>query len=80
MNRPATRAQRWFWILVVAAVLDMGWLYRSWRQPAAPSTGLAVAVSGLALAVLVLVLQATRIRAAVSPRRARRRDRKEGQS
>lgn len=62
----STKAQRWFWGLVTAAVLDMAWLYRSWRSPAAPMTGLAVAVSGTLL--VLLVLQAARVAAALTRR------------
>ena len=68
----STTAMRWFWLLVAAAVLDMGWLYASWGRPPAPLTGLSVAASGALLPLLVL--QAARVAAVVSPRRQRSTD------
>ena len=52
-------ARRWFWVLVVMAVLAMSALYTSLTADAGPGTALVVLVSGLLLAGTTT--QATRI-------------------
>lgn len=56
---PFRRARRWFWALVLVAVLSMGALYASLGAPAGPVTALAVAASSLLL--LAATAQAARI-------------------
>ncbi|MBN0043064.1 hypothetical protein JS756_02830 [Streptomyces actuosus] len=70
------RAQRWFWILTVSAVLAMGALYQGLRSAPGPGTGILVLISGLVLAASVV--QAARILAVLAgpprlPRRLRLR-------
>ena len=58
------RARRWFWIMVVVAVLAMGALYAALNAPRGPGAGLAVLASGLVLASSLV--QANRIRTAIT--------------
>jgi hypothetical protein len=53
------RARRWFWALLLVAVLAMGGLYRAVSAPAGPATAAAVLVSGTVLALATV--QAARI-------------------
>jgi uncharacterized membrane protein len=77
MNRDGidvARARRWFWGLVVLAVLAMSVLYRAAQAEPGAATGLAVL--GSSLLVLGTTIQATRILVAVEtrkPRKLRRR-------
>lgn len=56
---PFRRARRWFWGLVLVAVLAMGALYAALGAQPGPGTGLAVGASTLLL--LAAGAQATRI-------------------
>ena len=53
------RARRWFWALLLVAVLAMGALYRAVSAPAGPAAAAAVLVSGTVLALATV--QAARI-------------------
>jgi hypothetical protein len=55
----ARRARRWFWALVVAAVLAMGGLYTAWAARPGQGTGMVVLGSGLLLTAATV--QAARI-------------------
>lgn len=65
---PFRRARRWFWSLVLTAVLAMGALYAALGARPGPVTGLAVAVTSLVL--IAATTQATRLVLALD--RARR--------
>ena len=65
---PSRRARRWFWALLLIAVLAMGALYAALGAASAAVTGLVVAASSLVL--LAATAQATRILLALD--RARR--------
>lgn len=66
---PVRRVRRWFWALVLVAVLSMGALYGALGARTGPTTGLAVAASSLVL--LAATAQAVRILLALD--RVRRR-------
>lgn len=57
------RASRWFWGLVLLAIVAMSVLYRAISAPAGPRTALAVLLSALVL--VGAVVQAGRVRAAL---------------
>lgn len=63
-TRATRRARVWFWCLTVVAVLDMGWLYTSLTAAPSAVVGLSVAAAGLSL--VPLLVQAARVRAAIS--------------
>ena len=67
------RAQRWFWSLVVIAVLAMSVLYDAIRSEPGATAGVLVMVSSSVLAAVVL--QAARIFKVVEEPRRRRRSR-----
>ena len=58
LNAPLAR--RWFWTLLVIAIMSMGWLYRALKS----GHGVGVLVSGIV--VIAAVAQAARIRFALS--------------
>ena len=58
------RARRWFWALLVLAVLAMGALYQGLRAAPGPATGLLVA--GSALVLVASTVQAARILTALT--------------
>lgn len=60
---PFRRARRWFWALLLTAVLAMGALYAALGGRPGPATGLAVAASSVVL--LAATVQAARIMLAV---------------
>ena len=62
------RAQRWFWGLLVLAVLAMGALYRAIQQPAGPAAGLTLLLTGTVL-ILASVQAARILRALRGPAR-----------
>lgn len=66
---PVRRVRRWFWALVLVAVLALGALYAALGARSGPATGLGVAASSLVL--LAATAQAARILLAVD--RVRRR-------
>lgn len=75
LPRPVVRrARRWFWGLVVVAVLAMGGLFRAAQAPPSPAAGLSVAVSGLVLAAALT--QAARILVRLDGRRSWRPSRR----
>lgn len=53
------RARRWFWILVVIAVVAMGTLYRAFQAESGPAVGVLFLVSALVL--VASLAQASRI-------------------
>lgn len=55
----ARRARRWFWALLLVAVLAAGALYRAVLAPPGPAVAAAVLVSGTVLALTTV--QAARI-------------------
>ncbi|WP_341360952.1 hypothetical protein V5H98_07660 [Georgenia sp. M64] len=57
------RARRWFWSLLVIAVLGMGVVYRSIDAPSSPAVGTAFLLGSVV--VLAALVQATRIWAAL---------------
>lgn len=61
------RARRWFWALVVVAVVAMGGLYRAVQAPPSPLAGASVAVSSVVL--LAATVQAARIAVRLQGRR-----------
>lgn len=58
------RARRWFWILLVVAVLATGAAYWAVNAPPGPVAGLVLLVGGLLAATATL--QATRVLAALN--------------
>jgi len=71
-GRPdVTRARRWFWALVVVAVVAMAGLYRSVQAPSGPLAAVSIAVTGLVL--LAATTQAARILVRLDGRRPWRR-------
>ncbi len=68
IRRARTRALRWFWSLVVLAVVMMGALYRA--AGSTPGPLVAVIFFVVALSTLALVVQAARVWLALeAPRR-----------
>jgi len=56
---PTRCAHRWFWALLLLAVLAMGALYRAVEAPPGPGAAVAVLISGTVLALSTV--QAARI-------------------
>lgn len=65
------RARRWFWTLLVVAVLAMGVLYRALQSEAGPEAAVAVLLSSLVL--LAATWQAARISSVLGGRTSRPR-------
>lgn len=62
LNAPLAR--RWFWTLLIIAIMSMGWLYRALKSGHGVTAGLGVLVSSLVL--VAAVAQAARILFALS--------------
>jgi len=71
-----TTARRWFWGLVVVAVVAMAGLYVSVQAPAGPLA--AVGVAGTGLVLLAATTQAARILVRLDGRRSGLRPRRRG--
>ena len=65
MGPARRRPRRWFWLLIAVAVIAMGTLYRALSAPPGPGTALTVLGSGVVLTLTLI--QADRVRAALSP-------------
>ena len=62
LNAPLAR--RWFWTLLVIAIMSMGWLYRALTSGHGVTAGVGVLVSSIV--VIAAIAQAARIRLALS--------------
>lgn len=72
-----TRARRWFWFLVVTAIVLMGILYRTLSSEPGPRTATLFVL--VAVLLLASTVQAVRVWLALeAPGRARRRGRRGG--